>query len=63
MRPPKPDFLIEWEKWIAAGPPRTCWTCDNFGGNGECLEFKLTPPAEFVAQQDVCPVYIRECPF
>jgi hypothetical protein len=63
MRPPKPDFLVQWEKWLAMGPPRCCHTCDHFGGQGECFEFKLIPPPEFVAMQDCCPVYSRECPF
>lgn len=63
MRPPKPDFLIQWEEWFKIGPPRTCWTCDHYGGNGECFAFNLIPPPEFVAMQDCCPVYEREVPF
>lgn len=63
MRHPKPDFLVKWEEWMKAGPPKTCWTCDHYGGNGQCFTFNMNPPPDFVAQQDVCPCWEREIPF
>lgn len=63
MRLPKPAFLLEYEKLMADGPPKCCHTCDHYGGNGECLEFRLIPPPEFVNLRDSCPVYSRICPF
>jgi hypothetical protein len=62
-RLPKPDFLVQWEEWIAAGPPRSCHSCDAYDMNGNCMTFKMRPPDEFVLTQDNCPCWERICPF
>jgi hypothetical protein len=63
MRPDKPDFLIEYEKWVRAGPPQCCHTCDHFGGRGECFIFDTHPPAEFTNSQGQCKSWSYEVPF
>jgi hypothetical protein len=62
-RPPKPDFLIQYEEWRQAGPPQCCHTCDHFGGRGECFIFGTYPPAEFVNSQGQCDSWSQEVPF
>ena len=62
-RPPKPDFLIQYEEWVRSGPPQCCHTCDHYGGNGQCFIFKIQPPAEFVTSQGQCESWSQEVPF
>ena len=62
-RPPKPDFLIQYEEWRQAGPPQCCHTCDHYGGNGQCFIFKIQPPAEFIDSQGQCESWSQEVPF
>ena len=62
-RPPKPEFLVQYEEWISAGPPQCCHTCDHYGGNGQCFMFKIQPPAEFVNSQGQCESWSQEVPF
>ena len=62
-RPPKPDFLLAYEEWRNAGPPRCCHTCDHFGGDGRCLLFGMIPPAEFVNSAGQCDRWEQELPF
>ena len=63
VRPEKPSFLLEWEAWIKAGPPKCCHTCDHFGGAGQCFEFDMVPPIDFVNSQGKCDQWSREIPF
>lgn len=63
MRQPKPVALTLYEEWMAKGPPRFCWNCDNYGGKGECLLNGQEPPAEFTQTEGACPVWQREVPF
>jgi hypothetical protein len=62
-RPPKPEFLVQYEQWVALGPPRCCHTCDAYTPYGWCVTFNTQPPNEFVALQDSCPCWERVCPF
>ena len=62
-RPPKPEFLVEYEQWTKAGPPQCCHTCDHYSGEGRCLEFNMVPPAEFVNSFGRCDKWSQELPF
>jgi len=62
-RPPEPEFLIQWREWVQAGPPRCCHTCEHYGVDGLCVEFFMTPPAEFAETVGECPKWEQECPF
>jgi hypothetical protein len=62
-RLPKPDFLMQYEEWINAGPPQCCHTCDHFSGNGKCFKFGMYPPVEFVNSQGQCAAWSSEVPF
>ena len=59
----KPDFLIEWEKWMAAGPPKCCHTCDNYDVSGKCMAFDMYPPLEFVNSVGQCASWWQGIPF
>lgn len=62
-RPPKPEFLVEYETWHAKGAPKCCHTCDHFSGEGFCYSFSMSPPDEFIMSQDVCPSWEQALPF
>lgn len=62
-RPPKPDFLVQYEEWTKAGPPQCCHTCDHYGGDGRCFIFKMEPPIEFVNSAGNCDSWSWEVPF
>lgn len=62
-RPPKPDFLVQYEEWLNAGPPQCCHNCDHYGPKGECFIFKMHPPLEFVNSQGQCDSWEHEVPF
>ena len=62
-RPPKPDFLVQYEQWVSAGPPQCCHTCDHYSGEGRCFTFNMVPPAEFVNSFGQCEKYERMIPF
>ncbi len=61
-RPPKPDFLVAYEKFVTT-PPKCCHTCDHFGSMGDCMIYHMQPPAEFVNSEGQCEAYERELPF
>jgi len=62
-RPPEPQFLVDYRKWLDAGPPKCCHTCEHYGTDGLCTEFWMEPPAEFAATVDACPKWLEDCPF
>jgi ABC-type uncharacterized transport system YnjBCD substrate-binding protein len=62
-RHPKPQALIEYEAWLAKGPPRFCYNCDHYGGEGQCFAFNVQVPLEFTQKQDSCPTWAQEIPF
>jgi hypothetical protein len=62
-RPQEPKFLVEYREWVKAGPPKCCHTCEHFGNDGLCVEFFMTPPAEFAEALDLCPSWELEVPF
>ena len=62
-RAPKPDFLIQYEAWQKAGPPKCCHTCDHYNVSGKCMSFETYPPLEFVNSFDQCPSWSQEIPF
>lgn len=62
-RPPEPEFLVQWREWYEAGPPRCCHTCENYGNDGLCTEFFMTPPAEFAEAVGECPSWMMAVPF
>lgn len=62
-RPPKPDFLVQYEEWVKNGPPQCCHTCDHFAGDGKCFAFNMYPPVDFVNSQGQCAAWSREVPF
>lgn len=59
----EPDFVTDFKRWLAAGPPKCCHTCEHYGNDGQCVEFFMKPPAEFAAEVDACPKWEAECPF
>ena len=62
-RPQEPKFLVDYREWVKAGPPKCCHTCEHFGNDGLCVEFFMTPPAEFAEALDLCPSWQCEVPF
>ena len=62
-RPSEPEFLIQWREWDKAGPPKCCHTCEHYGVDGLCVEFFMTPPADFAAAVDGCDKWELELPF
>ncbi len=63
MRSPKPQALIDYEAWRAKGPPRFCWNCDHYAGNGACMVFNMTPPLDFTQTEGACQSWEQELPF
>lgn len=62
-RPPEPQFLIDYREWLKAGPPKCCFTCDEYDESGHCRKFEMRPPDEFAASVDACESWEPECPF
>lgn len=62
-RQPKPDFLVQYEEWLRAGPPQCCHTCDHYSGEGICFAFEMEPPADFVNSVGQCESWSWEVPF
>lgn len=62
-RPPKPDFVVEWEQWVNAGPPQCCHTCENYDVRGYCSRYDMEPPAEWAALVGECEEWSQEVPF
>ena len=62
MRHPEPDLVTDYKRWLAAGPPRCCHTCEHYGVDGLCVEFFMQPPAEFAATVGECAKWESECP-
>ena len=63
MRHAEPDLVTDYKRWIAAGPPRCCHTCEHYGVDGLCVEFFMQPPEEFAATVGECDRWEREIPF
>ena len=61
MRPPKPDFVIQWERKEPA--PQCCHTCELYDKTGLCLYHNQRPPAEFAAALDQCDQWQEVIPF
>jgi hypothetical protein len=59
----KPDFLIEYERWRDAGPPKCCHTCDHYDVGGKCMAFEMYPPLDFVNSAGQCTEWEQEIPF
>ena len=59
----EPEYLVQWREWYEAGPPRCCHTCENYGNDGLCVEFFMTPPPEFAEAVGECPSWMQEVPF
>jgi len=62
-RPPEPQFLIDYREWVKAGPPKCCFTCDEYDESGHCRKFEMRPPDEFAASVEACESWEPECPF
>jgi hypothetical protein len=54
--------VTDYKRWLAAGPPRCCHTCEHYGVDGLCVEFFMQPPAEFAATVGECNKWEAECP-
>jgi hypothetical protein len=63
MKPPEPDFVTAWRKWVKQGPPRCCFTCEHFKDDGRCAQFDTVPPKEFAEALDECEKWEPELPF
>ena len=63
MRPTEPEFLAEWRKWMALGPPRCCHTCISYDAEGYCRRYGMRPPEDFAKTQDACPDWDEDIPF
>ena len=59
----EPDFVTDYKRWLAAGPPRCCHTCEHYGVDGLCVEFFMKPPPEFAEAVGECPQWMQEVPF
>jgi len=54
MRHAEPDLVTDYKRWLAAGPPRFCHTCEHYDVNGTCVVFFMEPPADFAAKPGEC---------
>lgn len=63
MRPKKPSSLIDYEKWIDAGPPKFCHNCEYYSRYGDCTRFNMRPPPEFANTEGACKFWEMEVPF
>ena len=59
----EPDFVTDYKRWLAAGPPRCCHTCEHYGVDGLCVEFFMQPPPEFAEAVGECPKWEQEVQF
>ena len=59
----EPDFVTDYKRWLAAGPPRCCHTCEHYGVDGLCVEFFMKPPPEFAEAVGECPKWEQEVQF
>ena len=62
-RPPEPQFLIDYREWLKAGPPKCCFTCDEYDASGHCRKFEMRPPEEFASSVDACDQWVEVIPF
>ena len=62
-RPAEPEYLVQWRKWLAEGPPKCCHTCEHYSKEGHCYQYKMTPPPEFADSVGECKDWIPEIPF
>lgn len=62
-RPTEPEFLIQWRVWYQAGPPKCCFTCDEYDDAGHCGKFETVPPEDFAKSVDVCAQWVKRIPF
>ena len=62
-RPPEPEFLVQWREWMRAGPPKCCFTCDEYDESGHCRKFEMRPPEEFASSVDACDQWVEVIPF
>lgn len=63
MRHVEPELVIDYKRWLAAGPPKCCHTCEHYDVKGLCVAFFMTPPEDFAATVDACKEWEKECPF
>ena len=67
ISPPEPEFLIQWREWMRewmrAGPPKCCFTCDEYDASGHCRKFEMRPPEEFASSVDACDQWVKMIPF
>ena len=63
MRHAEPDLVTDYKRWISAGPPRCCHTCEHYGVDGLCREFFMHPPEDFAATVGECDRWDGEIPF
>jgi hypothetical protein len=59
----EPDFVTDYKRWLAAGPPHCCHTCEHYGVDGLCVEFFMQPPPEFAEAVGECPKWEEEVQF
>lgn len=62
-RPKEPEYLVQWREWMRAGPPKCCHTCEHYSQNGECWQYKMTPPQAFADSVGECKDWIPSIPF
>jgi len=62
-RPAEPQFLLDYRQWVKSGPPKCCFTCDEYDEAGHCRKFEMRPPDEFAASVDACDQWIMMIPF
>jgi hypothetical protein len=62
-RPKEPEYLVQWREWMRAGPPKCCHTCEHYSPDGECWQYKMTPPQAFADSVGECKDWIPEIPF
>ena len=67
MKQDKPHELVIYEEMMkeiyAKGPPRFCYNCMNYSGDGKCGVFDMEPPKEFTQTANQCDEWFMEPPF
>ena len=54
----KPKIITDWENAF----PKVCFNCANYTDSGECREYKMKPPAEFM-ETPSCDEWLEGIPF
>lgn len=62
-RQKEPEVVTKWRALVKAGPPKCCYTCDNYTDHSFCTRFEEKVPEDFSESIDQCSEWVWELPF